>query len=74
MPSLGWQCKIKNKAAIILQCKSDVKLIAALLFLPHSSLIWGYSLINSSAYRLNMHTILSPMKMLTIYSTDQTIV
>ena len=29
--------KIRNKAAIALQCKSNVKLIAALLFIPYSS-------------------------------------
>ena len=41
-----WQCphkerqyRIKNKAAIDSQCKLNVKLIAALFFIPYSSLI-----------------------------------
>ena len=32
---------IKNKAAIALQCKSNGKVIASLLFIPYSILIWG---------------------------------
>ena len=35
---------IKNKAAIVLQCESNVKLIAALLFIPYCRLIWGHCL------------------------------
>ena len=35
--NLKIQCGIKNKAAIALQSKSNVKLIAALLFIPYSS-------------------------------------
>ena len=31
---------MKNKAAIALQCESNVKLIAALLFILYSRLIW----------------------------------
>ena len=42
-PHLGRHYGIKNKAAIALQCESDVKLIAALLFIPYSSPIWGDS-------------------------------
>ena len=34
---------IKNKATIALQCKLNGKQIAALFFIPCSSLIWGYS-------------------------------
>ena len=34
---------MKNKAAIALQCELNVKLIAALLFILYSSLIWEYS-------------------------------
>ena len=40
-PQIGQQYGIENKAAIALQCKSNVKLIAALLFIPYSSLISG---------------------------------
>ena len=36
-----WQYGIKNKAANGLQCKLNDKLIAALLFIQYSSLIWG---------------------------------
>ena len=43
-PQIEWHYRIKNKAAIALQCKLNGKLIAALLFIPYSSLIWGYSL------------------------------
>ena len=42
-PQIGRQYGIKNKAAITLQCKLNGKLIAALLFIPYSSLISGYS-------------------------------
>ena len=42
-PQIG-QCRgLKNKAAIALQCKSNFKLIAALFFIPYSSLIRGDS-------------------------------
>ena len=36
-PQIGQRYGIKNKAAIILQCKLNVKLIAALLFIRDSS-------------------------------------
>ena len=42
-PQIGRQCGIKNKAAIAIQCKSNVKLIVAVLFIPHSSVIWRES-------------------------------
>ena len=38
--SIGWQYGIKNKAAIASQCKSNVKLIAALHLIKYSRLWW----------------------------------
>ena len=42
-PQIGRQYGIKNKAAIALQCKSKDKLIAALVFITCTCLIWGDS-------------------------------
>ena len=40
-PQIRLPCGIMNKAAIALQCKSNVDLIAAFLFIPYSYPIWG---------------------------------
>ena len=40
-PQTGWRCGIENKAAFALQSKSNVKLIAALLFVLSRRLSWG---------------------------------
>ena len=40
---IGRQYEIKNKAAIAFQCKLNGKIIAALLYILYTCLIWGYS-------------------------------
>ena len=40
-PHMRWQYKIKNKGAMASHCESNVKWIAALLYIPYSWLIWG---------------------------------
>ena len=39
-PEIGRQYEIKNKAAIAFQCKLNGKLIAALLYILYSIIIW----------------------------------
>ena len=41
-PQIRLQNRIENKAAITLQCKWNIRLIAALLFIPYSFPLWGY--------------------------------
>ena len=56
--------KLSNKAAISLQCKLNSKLIAALLFIPYSSLTCGFShtfpiydkFINKITYSRHFHS------------------
>ena len=40
-PQIGQNYRVKNKAAIDLQCTLNVNLIAALLCIPYTSLICG---------------------------------
>ena len=45
-PQIGLHYGIKNKAAISFQRKSNVKLIAALLFIPYSCPVLGNALLH----------------------------
>ena len=47
-PQIGQRYRIKNKAAIALQCKSNVKLIAALLFILPCFLYWSTNVFHTA--------------------------
>ena len=60
-PQIGQQYGIKNKAAIALQCNSNVKLIAAMIFILYSSFIWGNSQIQMWWTVLYRYKLITPL-------------